>query len=272
MLNKTLFASIIIGLVFLAAPVGAKPQQLPVVPAGAKLVADNIFYIGEAQDARAGKKAQGYAIVHYKKNPARGGVKPNKPSGTNCYGFLSKGAKWKTTEDWVVNASNPSGLSSSFILNNLSFDIEKWEDAADGNVGNNFSIDILGNGALTSADLSLGFATMNDVNEVYFAELSEGNAIAVTYIWGFFSGPIQTRELLEWDQIYNTAYEWSSSGESNKMDFENIATHELGHSVGLADLYTSSCSNETMFGYADFGETNKRTPEGGDIAGMNALY
>jgi hypothetical protein len=56
------------------------------------------------------------------------------------------------------------------------------------------------------------------------------------------------------------------------MDFDNIATHELGHSCGLGDLYTSDCSQQTMYGYASNGETNKRTLECGDIAGISELY
>ncbi|MCK4367642.1 MAG: matrixin family metalloprotease [Thermoplasmata archaeon] len=56
------------------------------------------------------------------------------------------------------------------------------------------------------------------------------------------------------------------------MDFENVATHELGHRVGLADLYNAKSSEQTMYGYADYGETKKRTLEAGDIVGVQALY
>ena len=55
------------------------------------------------------------------------------------------------------------------------------------------------------------------------------------------------------------------------MDFENIATHELGHAVGLGDLY-NDCTEETMYGYASYGETKKRTLEAGDITGIKKLY
>ena len=56
-----------------------------------------------------------------------------------------------------------------------------------------------------------------------------------------------------------------------KIDFYNIATHELGHSVGMTDLY-NFCTEETMYGYATEGETKKRDLNAGDIAGINALY
>ena len=56
------------------------------------------------------------------------------------------------------------------------------------------------------------------------------------------------------------------------MDLQNIATHEFGHGAGLDDLYEDSCSEETMYGYAENGETKKRTLGSGDIAGIVELY
>ncbi|MBA7643606.1 hypothetical protein ES703_51337 [subsurface metagenome] len=56
------------------------------------------------------------------------------------------------------------------------------------------------------------------------------------------------------------------------MDLQNIATHELGHSVGLGDLYDDVASEETMYGLSEYGETKKRTLYLGDIAGIQKLY
>ena len=67
-------------------------------------------------------------------------------------------------------------------------------------------------------------------------------------------------------------FDWSEDGESGKMDFENIARHELGHAVGLGDLYNDACSEQTMYGYSENGETKKQTLESGDIAGIQKLY
>jgi predicted Zn-dependent protease len=59
------------------------------------------------------------------------------------------------------------------------------------------------------------------------------------------------------------------------MDLQNIATHELGHGFGLADLYNTQSQTQilqTMYGYASLGETMKRDLASGDIAGIRALY
>ena len=110
-------------------------------------------------------------------------------------------------------------------------------------------------------------------NEVYFGSISEPGAIAITIVWGYFRGPPGARELVEWDMVFDQQdFSWSSNGDANRMDFENIATHELGHAAGLDDLYTGECAEQTMYGYAAEGETKKRTLEAGDIAGISELY
>jgi hypothetical protein len=56
------------------------------------------------------------------------------------------------------------------------------------------------------------------------------------------------------------------------MDLQNIATHELGHGVGLNDIYDSQCSGVTMYGYSNYMEVNKRTLEKPDITGLQQIY
>lgn len=230
-----------------------------------------VISLGVATDPKSGELVEGYAFIHYKEiNPKA--KKPNK-GGPVCYGFLAKGAKWNTIEPWVLNAQNQRGLSETFVYENISGNINKWEDAADGFLGNGSYIDILGEGSTTSYPLSADTAAPDGQNEIYFADISDPNAIAVTIVWGVFSGRIENRKIVEWDQVYDDVdYDWSLSGEPEKMDFENISTHELGHSVGMDDVYESLCSEVTMYGYATVGETKKRTLEPADVLGVSTLY
>ena len=236
--------------------------------------ADNspVISLGSAVDPQTGKMVEGYAIIHYKRNFTH---KPNhNPGGSttsSCYTYISSGAKWKSVEPWIVNPANTRGLSSGFVFANIGADIAKWEDATDG-VINGSGVDVLGSGATTSATLVADTASPDNQNEAYFADVSSPGAIAVTIVWGIFNGPPFARELVEWDQVYDDAdFDWSSNGEAGKMDFENIATHELGHSFGMGDLY-NTCVDETMYGYSTEGETKKRDLNSGDITGINKLY
>ncbi len=231
------------------------------LPDYAQEVAPNVYGLGYA--VADGKFVEGFAIIHYKDVNSKQSSS-SKTSSASCYGFLATGAKWKTIEPYMVDSANTRNLDPLLVKSNLAADVQKWETAA----GKNIIGDEIA-GAVDGADS----VSPDGKNEVLFGGIDSPGAIAVTIVWGYFAGSPLQRELLEWDQIYDQVdYDWSASGEAGKMDFENIATHELGHSVGLADIYNSACTEQTMYGYADYGETKKRTLESGDIIGIKKLY
>jgi len=271
-----------IGLVFAAKP-DAKALKMP---AKAVKVAPNVYSLGKAM--HKGKVVEGYAIVHYKKGHGKpagscgngvcdpgenerkcpedcgGGTEPP-ADDAGCYAFMARGAKWKSVEPYVVNPANTRGVDEAYVVSNIAADIAKWETAA--------GQEIVGAGSSTSAPLEADTVSPDGLNEVYFGSIDEPGVIGVTIVWGYFGGAPKFRELLEWDMILDEVdFDWSASGEAAKMDFESIMTHELGHSIGMGDLYTAECSEQTMYGYASEGETKKRTLEAGDIAGIKALY
>ncbi len=268
-INKTLALVVALSLTALVgvqASAQNENNRPATIPASATEIAPGVFDLGKAVDPKTGKTVDGLAIVHYKNPKAKGGNNAKPPRGASaCYGFISKGAKWKSApEPWVFNAANLDNLNSTDLFNILDNGITKWETAAQ-------NTSVLGAGALTTATLAAG-DDINGNNEVEFADLGSTGTIAVTTVWGYFSGPTFAREIVEWDMEFNTGFGWATDGNLSKMDFDNIATHELGHAFGLADLYTSSCEQETMYGYADFGEIIKRDLGSGDIAGINVLY
>src|SRR3989344_8643746 len=121
------------------------------IKSGAVEIADGVFSLGKAYDAQTHELVEGYAIVHKKKGKAR-------PSGGSakapaCYGYLANGAKWKNLENWTVNPANEDGLTGSFVAGTLSAGIAKWEDGADGVVGNELGVNILGDGSVTNTTL-----------------------------------------------------------------------------------------------------------------------
>ncbi len=73
--------------------------------------------------------------------------------------------------------------------------------------------------------------------------------------------------------VFNSNYTFGNydPGDPTMMDYQNIATHEFGHAVGLGHP-EDTCTEETMYAFAAFNETKKRTLEAGDIAGVNDLY
>lgn len=266
----------------LAVPPSSVPMELTTPGTSGTLVlpapADNapvldVLPLGSALDPGSGKIVEGYAFVHYDQKPAKPGDKPGRGGGgTKCYAYLASGAKWKSAESWVMNTANTGSLNGTNLFDTQAAALLKWEDAADGTVGSGPGYNIFGEGSATSSALVADTSSPDNQNEVYFADISSSGAIAVTIVWGIFAGPPFGRELVEWDQIYDDVdFAWSLTGEVGKMDFDNIATHEDGHSAGL-DHPDDSCTEETMYRFADYGETKKQTLNAGDIAGVNALY
>ncbi|MCK5472222.1 hypothetical protein KAI54_03485 [Candidatus Gracilibacteria bacterium] len=230
--------------------------------ANAAEVSPGVFYLGESKDTN-GKPAKGYAFVHYAK-----GYEPkvSETEEETCYNFVfGDPISWEwSAEDYVINPTNKAGLSEDGILAVFSSAISEWESHGG---------DILGEGSLIYKRIRV--RRLDNINSVSFGNLPRGT-IAMNIIW---YNPT-TNFLVEWDQVYSNKFDWSldceveGEGEdcTNKMDFQNIATHELGHAVGMGDLYTDPCSEQTMYGYATNGETKKRTLESGDITGLNILY
>ncbi len=200
-------------------------------------------------------------FIHYRD----GQIKPAKPSkgGTACYAFISKGAKLISTENLLVNPSG-SGMTDEYVISSTISSAMEWD--------NHTSAVIWGT---TDLDYTANFDSAADGrNEISFGPYSDPNVIAVTRIWGIFSGPLSARYLDQFDILFNTAYSWgdvAATGDTVLMDYINIATHEIGHGVGLSDLY-NTCVDETMYGYSTEGETKKRDLNTGDIQGLQKLY
>ena len=198
---------------------------------------------------------------------ARSNNKKPSPATNTCYAYISSGAKWKHTENYIVNWENKFALSESDITNAFSSGANEWDKEV--------AFSIFG-AQYSDRTANFDFNSTDDKNVVMFGNYSDPGVIAVTNVWGYFYGSPRTRELVEWDMLLNNNFKWGVVDPSNPgnsvMDLQNIATHELGHSAGMGDLYDSNCSQETMFGYGIEGETIKRDLNTGDIAGIKALY
>ena len=153
-------------------------------------------------------------------------------------------------------------MADSDVLNQAAASAMTWDNQTSKTIWGTFDLDYLA-----------GFDSVADgLNEISFGPYSDSNVIAVTRVWGIFSGP--NKYLDQFDMLFNTAYAWgdvAATGNTSLMDYMNIATHELGHAVGLGDLY-NNCLQETMYGYSGYGETKKRDLNAGDILGFQKLY
>ena len=110
---------------------------------------------------------------------------------------------------------------------------------------------------------------LNGVNEICWNYLGADGTVALASTWVNTA----TNTLVEFDIEFNDYYWWSTSSSppSTYFDVWSIALHELGHAVGLKDLYNSSDSAKVMYGYVGTG-TKKRVLHADDIAGIRYIY
>jgi len=200
-------------------------------------------------------------FIHYKKDFARPDNAKVSPTPV-CYKLL--GPKWKSLP--VGYVVNPNGYDAGFVTNAISAAVTEWDSYTSVPLFNGYVVD-------SSATWDDTVEQVDYNNEYVFGSYPDSNVIAVTVVWY----TRVSRQIVDYDVLFNTNYDWkdcSVAGTdcSMAMDLQNIATHETGHGIGLADVYSTSCSAVTMFGYSSYGETQKRTLETADIAGLQKLY
>ena len=168
------------------------------------------------------------------------------------------GWRWVVPYSARVDPANPSGLPPAGVLSAFQASLDAW-DAATG-------AEIAGAVALGGAGAAAG--ALDGANQFGWKPLSSGT-IAVTITW---YAPTIARPALESDAAYNANYAWRLDGSAGGYDLQHIATHEVGHTFGLADLYDSADSCLTMYGYGSTGQTHARTLGEGDVVGLRKLY
>jgi predicted Zn-dependent protease len=186
--------------------------------------------------------------IDYAKSESKG--KP--PQATACY----KLAKWR----WSIPVAY--ALDSTVLLKSPTFQSALAE--AKDEWGSHTSANLFG-------DFSAGDGTAgvrDNKNVITFGNYPQNGVIAVTYTW-YNPG---TRLAVESDMLFDTDFKWGTTGDSLLMDVQNIATHEMGHTLGLSDLYTDSCNTVTMYGYSTEGDIEKRSLASPDITGLQILY
>jgi len=165
------------------------------------------------------------------------------------------GVKWFNTISYEVNPDG-SGLENNpeLVRSTLDASSETWDEET--------GFELFYTPSLTEDSL-IGY---DKINRIVWSDLDPG-VTAVTHLYI----DLRTKEIVEFDIVFNIYYGWSVSDENDKMDLQNIATHEFGHN-GLDDLRPPKDWALTMYAYSSLGETQKRGLGNGDILGIQELY
>lgn len=215
--------------------------------------------IGVAADNKpdnAPPDVQKITFVHYAKSADNS--KTEWDEEVDVYKLLPSKVKWYDTVEYEIYADG-SGLNKKNTYDAISESLQTWDAET--------SFDLFAKPKWMEGQASVTPGELDGKNIVVWNDLGSSGIIAMNTFWFYRA----TGEIVDSDVEFNTYYEWSTTGETNKMDLQNIATHEFGHN-GLNDLYITKCTELTMYGYSGYGETKKQTLGTGDISGIQALY
>ncbi|MFC2010077.1 matrixin family metalloprotease [Chloroflexota bacterium] len=202
-------------------------------------------------------------FIHYAK-PDKPPGKPDKPDepplpepDNSAYVLLGI-----YLTDTVTYQVNPDGAPEG-VLAEIQSSFETW----DTETGNELFI-------FSSLTNQSGL-NLDGQNTVSWRRIAPRSTIAVTRLWY----DTVTGQIVEFDIAFNAFLKWGIDPDdegpislSKQYDVQNIATHEVGHVVGLADLYEDQYRELTMYGYGRTGEVIKISLEEGDMAGARYLY
>jgi hypothetical protein len=200
-------------------------------------------------------------IIHYAK-PDRPGKPQPSPVDNTAYELL--GVFLPDTATYYVN---PSGAPVG-ALAEIQSAFETWDTVTGTELFN-----------LALQTTVSGFS-YDGQNTVSWAGIVPTSIIAMTSIWYWDDGnPATLDAIAEFDIVFNALLKWGIDPDDEgplklkkAYDVHNIATHEVGHVVGLADLYEDQYRELTMYGYGSKSETIKISLEQGDIVGTRYLY
>jgi len=189
---------------------------------------------------------------------------PDECEDTDTYRLVRGGIRWASDAlpvDCVVYTSEASGApEGAFAAVKPAF--AEW----DGNTSTNIYDDdaIVEDSTTTPPGLAV-----DESNTVCWGTIDgPGGTIAVTrfVFW------VNTKELIEFDIMFDSAETWSTTGAEDAFDVQNVMTHELGHTLILDDLRSPRDGALTMHAYTWPGDIIKRDLGSGDIQGIQAIY
>jgi hypothetical protein len=186
-------------------------------------------------------------------------------AGANCSDDGAANGGFEVT-GWKVGGNRTARLTMSTVPSNIASGAAAALQAS----FNAWS----GSGVPSITVATNGTATRYTANHSYDLMWGRtgGSSIAVTYTWRWSNGEIES------DTVFNKGLPWAiiqatADGCNEAVaayDVANIATHEFGHTYGLD--HPAGDRFETMYAYGFTGETLKRSPANGDVAGINSIY
>jgi Ser-Thr-rich glycosyl-phosphatidyl-inositol-anchored membrane family/Matrixin len=200
-------------------------------------------------------------ISSYFKPDGTGNVRIIKNDGTpgDNYGdfrvtYSYNGARWPGNS--VTYKINPNTPDTAGELAAVKAAANMWNNA-----GANFGFKY--GGLSNKTDVS-----KDGENSIIWVNYDTGSIATTTTYWNM----ADFNEIIENDLEFNDlTLDWGTDGPLTGMDVQTIATHELGHFLGFADMYGTADNAKIMNGYGTKGIIKRKLTKD-DISGIKGIY
>ncbi len=188
--------------------------------------------------------------------------------GGRSSAYTLLGFRWNTQNPQIkfyvkddANLRN-EGLSPTTTANAINSAANTWDDATNQNLFSDTGVTV------SSAVNSDTYDRKNVAAWKYLS--SAPSALAYSRTWYSYSKVGGYYSAVESDLSFNTRYGWATNGRN--YDVQTTALHELGHTIGLGDLYGKSAYTQDTRQIMHYYTGVKRTLGNGDKTGAWLLY
>ena len=205
-------------------------------------------------------------------------------TGGSSSSYDLEGVRWNQNNPQIQLYLNPTGMPTSLTQDSardaIAAAANTWDDAVAQNLFKDTNTVIV-DSTKTVSDPFATSSTMDGYNVNGWWNLG-GNTLGLTRYWYNPNSVVGGyKSLLDSDTWYakekSWTADWSTAVNSGNsiFDLQSVAVHELGHSIGMGDLYTLPASDPRSSDYAQVMnsyDAPQRTLGNGDRTGAQTLY
>jgi hypothetical protein len=175
---------------------------------------------------------------------------------TNSQGIPLHWGDTLTAIPYYIDRRGCGDISDGSDIEAIQSAFQTWEHVASGKIEFQFA------GLVERGEVNPGTGVVMWIKEEW---PYDSRYVAMTRVHPRADGRILKVEV--W--LNGRDYRWSTNGEAGTLDVQNVATHEVGHFIGLGDVQSTG---QTMFEYIVPGEKTKRYLTDDDVEGVRAAY